>query len=175
LRPAAGRGSQHEGKAGTELILFETSESRLTTKVNELLTNLSPAPPGVSSALKEEDKRVKQGLAIGLLAAALAAAAPSFASAGSRDCNVLPADAIATSVLSVGLFPSTHPIRRGLFYVLNAVDPVGGEVRVAADAQLGDVVSVLPIYRLGAYYSGLSASPRIIHVPEDEQGGDGGR
>jgi hypothetical protein len=112
---------------------------------------------------------VKQGLAIGLLAAGIAAAAPSLASAGSCECNGLPADAIAASVLSVGLFPSTAPIRRGPYYVLNAVDRLGGEVRVTADAQLGDVVSVLPIYRLGALYGGLSASPHIIHVPEDEQ------
>lgn len=124
---------------------------------------------GRKLAPQSKGNSVKKRFAIALFTALVGALTPFTAFAGWREVEFLPPEAIATSVLAVGLFPSTDPIRRGPYYVLDAVDQRGGEVQVVADAQLGNVVSVLPVYRLGAFYGAYSALPHIIHVPDDEQ------
>ena len=62
---------------------------------------------------------------------------------------------------ALGLRPTTQALRRGPYYVLYAIDRRGLEMRVVADAQLGDIVSVAPM--LAPRFNG---GPRIIHVPQ---------
>jgi hypothetical protein len=112
---------------------------------------------------------VKKRLTIALAAAVLAATAASLAAAGSYQrqraqvtaADVLPAYEILNSVRSLGFMPTTQALRRGPYYVLHAIDPRGVEVRVVADAQLGDVVSVAPVLA-----PRFNSGPRIIHVPQ---------
>ncbi len=112
---------------------------------------------------------MKKRLTIALAAVVLAAAATSLALAGSYQrsraqatpADALPAYEILNSVRSLGLRPTTQALRRGPYYVLHAIDRRGVEVRVVADAQLGDIVSVAPV--LAPRFNG---GPRIIHVPQ---------
>jgi hypothetical protein len=116
---------------------------------------------------------VRKRLTIALAAVVfVAAAATSLAVAGSyqraraQATQVAPADAlpayeILNSVRSLGLRPTTQALRRGPYYVLHAIDRRGATVRVVADAQLGDIVSVAPV--LAPRFNG---GPRIIHVPQ---------
>jgi len=80
--------------------------------------------------------------------------------------DVLPAFEILTIVRSMGFDPISHPQRRGPYYVLNAVDTRGIEMRIVADARVGEVVSVMPAPPPAMYDSG----PRIIHVPQHSVG-----
>ena len=75
--------------------------------------------------------------------------------------DALPAYEILNAVRSLGFQPTTQALRRGPYYVLHAIDPRGIEVRVVADAQLGDIVSAAPV--LAPRFNG---GPRIIHVPQ---------
>jgi hypothetical protein len=75
--------------------------------------------------------------------------------------DALPAYEILNNVRSLGLRPTTQALRRGPYYVLHAIDRRGIEMRVVADAQLGDIVSVAPV--LAPRFNG---GPRIIHVPQ---------
>ncbi|HZT26935.1 MAG TPA: hypothetical protein VFA57_14645 [Pseudolabrys sp.] len=77
--------------------------------------------------------------------------------------HVLPPETILNAVRSFGLQPTTQALRRGPYYVLHAVDSRGLQMRVVADAQLGDIVSVSPLV-IPRYDS----APRIIHVPPAE-------
>jgi len=112
---------------------------------------------------------VKKRLTITLAAVVFAAAATSLAVAGSYQrsraqatpADVLPAYEILNSVRSLGFRPTTQALRRGPYYVLHAIDRRGVEVRVVADAQLGDIVSVAPV--VAPRFNG---GPRIIHVPQ---------
>ena len=76
-------------------------------------------------------------------------------------------DKIESSVRELALAPVGQPLRRGSFYVLHAFDPYGIEMRVVADAELGDILSVTPVlmpYPDRALGSGARA--HIIHVPQ---------
>lgn len=75
--------------------------------------------------------------------------------------DTLPAYEILNSVRALGFKPTTQALRRGPYYVLHAIDRRGVEVRLVADAQLGDIVSVSPV--LAPRFNG---GPRIIHVPQ---------
>ncbi len=82
--------------------------------------------------------------------------------------DVLPPYEIVTMVRSLGLNPVGRITRQGPYYVLHAVNPRGVEVRVVADAQFGDILSVAPLrapvnYTAPRYDSG----PRIVTVPQD--------
>ena len=115
-------------------------------------------------------------------AAALGFVAPmTLYAAGARylepaaQADVTPADAmppyeIVTRVREMALEPAGQPLRRGPYYVLHAYDRRGVEMRVVADAQLGDIVSVAPT-RPAVASAPFRSGPRIIHVPgpEDEQ------
>jgi hypothetical protein len=108
---------------------------------------------------------MKKSLTIGL-AAALLAATVSFGAAGTSRRepgsagSMLPAYEILTSVRALGYDPTTPAFRRGPYYVLHAYDRYGVKVRVVADAQLGDIVSIRPVFAVR-----YDAGPRIIHVP----------
>lgn len=78
--------------------------------------------------------------------------------------DVMPAYEILTRVRELALDPAGEPVRRGSYYVLHAYDRRGTEMRVVADAQLGDIVSVKPV--LGTLPgAGTVGGARIIHVP----------
>jgi hypothetical protein len=120
---------------------------------------------------------VKKRLTIALAAAALAATGTSLAAAGYyyqgqrtqvTAADALPAYEILNNVRSLGFRPTTQALRRGPYYVLHAIDPRGAEVRVVADAQLGDIVSIAPL--VAPRYNG---GPRIIHVPQPGERDDG--
>ncbi len=64
----------------------------------------------------------------------------------------------------MGLNPLNEPLRRGPYYILHATDPRGIEMRVVADAQLGDILSVTPAQRSNT--ANYTRGPRIIHVPQ---------
>jgi hypothetical protein len=110
---------------------------------------------------------MKKRLTIVIAATALAATVTSLTAAGLYQrqrvtaADALPAYEILNTVRSFGLRPTTQALRRGPYYVLHAVDARGFEVRVVADAQLGDIVSISPLVA-PRYDSG----PRIIHVPQ---------
>lgn len=116
---------------------------------------------------------MKKALTIGLAAAALAATLP-LVTAGSlhQPETIAAADAfppyqVLDTVRSMGLDPIRQPVRRGPYYVLHAYDPRGVEVRVVADAQFGDIVSVEPARALeNAYAPNYVRGPRIIQVPQ---------
>jgi hypothetical protein len=58
----------------------------------------------------------------------------------------LPPHEVITIVRSTGLEPLGRPVRRGPVYAIRAVDPVGGEeLRVIVDAQVGNVVRMVPV------------------------------
>ncbi len=76
----------------------------------------------------------------------------------------LPPYEINAIVRSMGFDPLTYPQRRGPYYVLNAIDPRGFEMRVVADARIGAVVAIMPA---PMRYDG---GPRIVHVPQDAVG-----
>jgi hypothetical protein len=108
-----------------------------------------------------------------VLAAAVLAATLSLVVAGSfKDepvtaADALPAHEIAATVRAMGLAPIGKPLRRGAYYVLHAYDPRGVEVRVVADAQLGDILSVVPANApQNAYAPRYQRGPHIIHVPK---------
>ncbi len=110
---------------------------------------------------------MKKRLTIAIAATALAATVTSLMAAGFiiassvTAADALPAYEILNSVRALGLRPTTQALRRGPYYVLHATDARGVQVRVVADAQLGDIVSVTPV--LAPRYD---AGPRIIHVPQ---------
>jgi hypothetical protein len=72
----------------------------------------------------------------------------------------LPDYEIIASVRALGYYPTTPAVRRGPYYVLHARDAYGSKLRVVADAQLGDILSVRQVV-LPRY----DAGPRIIQVP----------
>lgn len=117
---------------------------------------------------------MKRGLTIGLAIAALGAAVPRV-SAGTAPgepvtaADAMPAYEILTTVRELGLDPISQPLRRGPYYVLHAIDPLGVEMRVVADAHLGDILSVTlarPYDFVPYYFNG----PRIIEVPPSSYG-----
>ena len=107
---------------------------------------------------------MRKRLTIGGMAVALAATVSFVAAEPRQHLSEAAARAesdILTNVRLLGLTPTTPAYRRGPFYVLHAVDLRGTALRVVADAGLGDIVSVTPLYALR-----FDAGPRIIHVPQ---------
>ena len=112
---------------------------------------------------------MKKRLTIAIAVAALAATVTSLTAASLYQrqraqvtaADALPAYEIVNNVRALGFRPTTQALRRGPYYVMHAYDPHGVEVRVVADAQLGDVVSVTPVST--PRYNG---GPHIIHVPQ---------
>jgi len=108
---------------------------------------------------------VKKRLTIALASLALAASvSASAADPYGRNKTAGPAkspEEIFGAARAFGLNPFTEPVRRGPYYVLRAFDRRGLEVRVVADAQFGDIISVSPVYA-----PRYDAGPRIIHVPQ---------
>jgi hypothetical protein len=94
----------------------------------------------------------------------------TFVAAGSfKGEPVTPADAlppyeIVTTVRSIGLRPSDEPVRHGPYYILHATDRRGTVLRVVADAQLGDIVSVAPDEAAAA--PDYRRAPHIIQIPQ---------
>jgi len=107
------------------------------------------------------------------LAAFCALAAPAGpAAAGLYEepvaaAELLPPAEIVASLRELGLAPTMQPIRRGAFYVLHAISADGIELRVVADAELGDILSIEVARPLVAYVPYYVRAPHIIHVNED--------
>jgi len=112
---------------------------------------------------------LRKRLTIGVIVAALAATVSLVATGTERHGHraALRESEILTNVRLMGLTPTTRAYRRGPFYVLHAVDLGGTALRVVADAELGDIVSVTPLYALR-----FDAGPRIIHVPQPGEEAD---
>jgi hypothetical protein len=111
---------------------------------------------------------MNKALAIGLAIAALgvsAAEAGSIWHRRARSIEVLPPSDVLTTVRELDLAPDSEVVRRGPYYVLHAVDLRGVEQRIVADAQFGDILSIMPgvPYDYVPYYV---RAPRIIHVPD---------
>lgn len=128
---------------------------------------------------------MKKSLIIGLGVASLAAAVSSLISVGVSAGPLNEPDAhaaadrqagstlapgrIAAGVRAAGLAPYGAPVLRGRYYVLDAVDARGTQMHVLADAQFGDILSILPArHDGGAYRTSFGAAPRIIHIPQPE-------
>jgi hypothetical protein len=106
------------------------------------------------------------GLGAGLLAATLSlVAARSQPPQPVAPADLRPVDEILVTASQMGLVPAGKPLRRGPYYVFHAYDRRGLEVRVVADAQLGDILSVVPAGPI-ALVSPKDRPPRIIHVPQ---------
>jgi hypothetical protein len=117
---------------------------------------------------------VKKSLTAGVLGLALAAPL-SLVAAGSRQpeaepvtaADALPAYEIVAAVRDRGLEPIGQPQRRGAYYVMYAYDRRGTELRVIADAQLGDILSAAPARAVNTAYAPVyGGGPRIIEVPD---------
>jgi hypothetical protein len=107
---------------------------------------------------------------IGVIVTALAATVSLVATGSERHAGgaAALADAdILTNVRLIGLTPTTRPYRRGPFYVVHAVDLSGTALRVVADAELGDILSITRLFA-----PRFDAGPRIIHVPQPGEGAD---
>jgi hypothetical protein len=114
---------------------------------------------------------VKKGLTFALAAAALAAVSAGPAIAGQPYETVrpaiYPADEILQVVRYMGFNPSSPALRRGPYYVLHAIDPRGVEMRIVADAELGDILLIQPAVVINQIYPpSYFSGPLIIHVPE---------
>jgi hypothetical protein len=111
-------------------------------------------------------------LTIGVVLAACGAAT-GVALAGSHGPVLSPYE-ILNSVRESGLGPTAmQPIRRGPYYVLHAIDPSGVEMRVVADAQLGDILSVRPVRPWIDYYVRAAVrGPHIINVRDSKDPND---
>ncbi len=115
---------------------------------------------------------MKKALTIGLVAAALAAtltfvAAGSFKHEPVTEADAMPAYEVLTAVRAMRLNPTAEPVRQGPYYVLNAIDPRGVSVRVVADAQYGDILSVAPLpQQTATAVPSYQRGPRIIQVPQ---------
>jgi len=83
--------------------------------------------------------------------------------------DAMPAYEIVTRARDLALEPAGAPVRRGPYYVMDAYDGRGVALRVVADAQSGDILSVAPVRPLAATPP-PGGGPRIIHVPDP--GGD---
>jgi hypothetical protein len=105
------------------------------------------------------------GLAAGLLTATLSLVAVRAQPVVPADLR--PVDDILVTANELGLVPFGKPHRRGPYYVFHAYDRYGLEMRVVADAQLGDILSVVPVGPV-ALVSPNDRPPRIIHVPEPQ-------
>jgi hypothetical protein len=113
---------------------------------------------------------LKRAITIFLTLAALAATLTLVDAGSSKQAvgepNVLPAGDILATLRNMGMEPIGEPARRGPYYVLHAYDPTGIEMRVVADAQFGDVLSIAPANALANIYTPqYRREPRIIHVP----------
>ena len=101
-----------------------------------------------------------------LIAGVLAATSPAGAAWWDRESpQVLSPYEILTTVRTIGLTPFTDAVRRGHHYVLYAYDPYGIELRVVADAQFGDILSISRAGTLpNIYIPPFEGAPKIIHV-----------
>jgi len=105
------------------------------------------------------------------IAASVGFAAPiTLYAAGARyfepvaAADAMPPYEILTRVRTLALDPIGEPVRRGPYYILRAYDRRGAEVRVVADAEYGDVLSVTPA-ALVSPGPGTVGGARIIHIP----------
>lgn len=110
------------------------------------------------------------------IAAAVGFAAPiTLYAAGSHylepvtAADVMPSYEILTRVRTLALDPIGEPVRRGPYYILHAYDRRGAEVRVVADAQFGDVLSVTPATLVTPQGPGTVGGARIIHVTPESR------
>jgi hypothetical protein len=106
-------------------------------------------------------------LALAALAAPASPAAAGFYEEPVAAANLLPPAEIVASLRELGLAPTMQPIRRGAYYVLHAISADGIELRVVADAELGDILSIDVARPLVAYTPYYVRAPHIIHVNED--------
>ena len=89
------------------------------------------------------------------------------------EADALPAYEVVTTVRSMGLNPISEPVRRGPYYVLQAYDARGREVRVVADARFGDILSIAPFRAPNAAYAqNYERGAKIIHVPQPGERND---
>ncbi len=89
------------------------------------------------------------------------------AEAGPADRALPPPDVKASSdillvVKAKGFSPFGTPVRQGDYYVLQAMDPNGAQVRIITDTLYGDILSVT---RTTAEIPRVEGEPRIIKVP----------
>jgi hypothetical protein len=69
---------------------------------------------------------------------------------------------LATRLRAMGLAPQGDALQRGPYQIVYAVDARGRTLRVVADEELGEIISIAPVH--GAWDQ--HARPHIIHVPE---------
>jgi hypothetical protein len=115
---------------------------------------------------------VNKRLIFALAIAAVAALPADHANAGQWYERVTGEAASPQDILSIvrymGYQPTTQVVRRGPYYVVHAYDPGGVEMRVIADAQFGDILSVEPALVLDQIYPPhYNRGPLIIHIPQD--------
>jgi hypothetical protein len=132
-----------------------------------------------SAGSQNEDKPVKKVLTIVLAWTSLVFML-TFVAAGSfktepkneptTEANALPAYKIFATLASMGLNPIGEPARRGPYYVMHAQDRRGTELRVVADAQFGDILSVAPAQNAETQL--YQRGPHIIQVPQADMRAD---
>jgi hypothetical protein len=91
-------------------------------------------------------------------------AAGSFKYEPTPETDAQPAYKVVATLASMGLTATGEPARRGPYYVTHARDRRGAELRVVADAEFGDILSVTPAQNNTSQL--YQRSPHIIHVPQ---------
>jgi len=111
---------------------------------------------------------VPKKIVLAVILIALTALLPWLFGEQTVHADALPPNTILTTVRAMGLNPTSDVQRRGQYYVLHATDPTGNDVRVVADAQFGDILSIVPVNALADVYAPhYDNGPRIIHVPQN--------
>jgi hypothetical protein len=114
---------------------------------------------------------MKKAITIGLAAVALGVPltyviAASRYNAPAPAAEAMPAYDLLNRLRALELEPQGEPVRRGPYYVLHAIDARGRTLRVVADAELGDILSIAPVRGPAWHQQG---GPRIIHVPDPNE------
>ena len=78
--------------------------------------------------------------------------------------DILPPAHILTRARAMGFSPTDMPTRRGDYYVLQAVNSHGVQVRVVADALFGDLLTITPV-RAQADILQYESGNSINHIP----------
>ncbi|HEX5508403.1 MAG TPA: hypothetical protein VFX37_07850 [Pseudolabrys sp.] len=126
--------------------------------------------------LRADVAPARKRLPLALVLIALAAMLISIAGVQKAQAGAVYPDDILKTIRTMGLDPVTEPVRRGDLYVLHALDPHGVEMRVVADVDFGEILSIVPAPILtnaylapiltSLYVPRAYAGPRIIHVPD---------
>src|SRR5687767_5671929 len=120
-----------------------------------------------------EGSPVKYRMIVAALAAFASPAAAGDLPRLAQAIQFVPPHEVLTIVRSARLDPIGQPLRRGLTYVLRAIDDDDREVRVVVDAQYGDILSIRPVMTASRDVQLRELPPRRYRGPDGRSDGYG--